>query len=226
MSIASRRSKEPSFEARLKLLKAELVLQLAVRRGKFWEAIEKVRAYWQIGDPQTQLPPESEDILLPPILDEPGDLSKLHSIWSSHPLLRPLASGWSRDPGKLKTWRSDWGTAYLNLKHRWQSDLVYVLQRGIPEKYLEERPPYVGNPPLPQQQLPWYRFAAACVLYDPPRNENLPTFALYGGLPTLPGVGFKGEEPLLGVLTERQLLEQVIEAEQQHALCEMVAKRL
>ncbi len=208
------------------MLKAELVLQLATRRGEFWDAIEKIRAYWQLDNPSAQLPPESEDILLPPVLVEPGDLSELHVMWSKHPLLRPLSSGWKRPPSNLKTWRTDWDTACLNLRARWQSDLLYVLQHGVPERYLEERPPHVGNPPLSEPLLPWYRFAAVCVLYNPPRNEKLPMFALYGGLPMLPGEGTEGEEPILGVLTERQLIEQAVEAEQWHALSEMVAKRL
>jgi hypothetical protein len=226
MSIASRSSKEPSFAARLKLLKDGLVLQLVARRGEFWDGVEKIRSYWQIDNPPAQLPRESKDILLPPSLDEPGDLSELRMMWSTHPLLRPLASGWRRHPNKLKTWRSDWGTAYLNLKDRWQSDLFYVLQCGVPEKYLKERPPYVGNPPLSQQLLPWYRFAAACVLYNPPRNEKLPTFALYGGLPTLPGEGTTGESSIPGVLTERHLQEQAFEAEQQRALDGMIGEKL
>jgi hypothetical protein len=226
MSAANHSSKESPFEARIKLLKDGLILQLVARRGEFFEAIEKVREYWQIDDPPAQLPPQSEDSLLPPSLDEPGDLSELHAMWTKHPLLRPLASGWRKHPDRLKTWRSDWDTAYLNLKARWHLDLLYVLRRGVPEKYLEERPPYVGSPPLSQPLLPWYRFAAACVLCNPPRNEQLPTFALYGGLPTPPGEGTAGEEPVLGVLTERQVLERVIEAEQQHMLTEMIAKRL
>jgi hypothetical protein len=226
MSATNRRSKGSPFEDRIKLLKDGLVLQRVAQRGEFWEAIEQIRTYWQIDDPPAQLPPQSEDILLPPSLAEPGDLSELHAMWSKHPLLRPLESGWRRHPDRLKTWRSDWNTAYLNLKGRWHLDLHYVLRRGVPERCLEKRPPHVGNPPLSQHLLPWYRFAAACVLYNPPRNEKLPMFARYGGLPAPPGEGIVGEEPVLGVLTERQLLERAIEAEQQHMLTEMIAKRL
>ncbi len=201
------------------------MLQLVARRGEFWEETEKIRTYWQIDHPPAQLPPESEDVLLPPLLDGQRDLSELHAMWSTHPLLRPLASGWRRPPKKLKTWRSDRDTACLNLKDRWYSDLLHILQYGVPEKYLEDRPPHAGNPPLSRWLLPWYRFAAACVLYNPPRNEKLPVFALYGGLPKLLG-GPKGEGPALGVLTERKLREWAIGAEEQRALDEMIAKRL
>ena len=39
-----------------------------------------------------------------------------------------------------------------------------------------------GGPPLPEPWLPWYCFAAACILYDPPRPPELERFAEYAGL--------------------------------------------
>jgi hypothetical protein len=49
------------------------------------------------------------------------------------------------------------------------------------------------------------RFAAACVLYDPPL-EQAPAFADYGGLPLLPGEETE-DETLAGVLIEHDLRE-------------------
>jgi hypothetical protein len=101
--------------------------------GEFSEAVEEIRSYWQIDDPPAQLPLESEDILLPPSLAEPGSLSELHAMWSKHPHLRAAAPGARKRPDKLgrfKTWISDRDTAFLNLKGRWQDDLVYVLRHG------------------------------------------------------------------------------------------------
>ena len=55
--------------------------------GRFGQAIQKIRGYWQIDHPPKQLPPESEDFLLPPCLDNPGELSDLREVWFRHPLL-------------------------------------------------------------------------------------------------------------------------------------------
>jgi hypothetical protein len=62
-------------EARIRLLKRDLVTQMLGKPGKFREAIKKVRSFWRIEVPPVHLPPESED-LLPPVLMEPRDLSE------------------------------------------------------------------------------------------------------------------------------------------------------
>ena len=87
------RYREFPLEAHLRHLKRNLVAQVRRRRGSFWEAVERVRSYWQLDDVSSQLPPESQDILLPPALAEPGDLSELYAVWSDHPHLLPLSGG-------------------------------------------------------------------------------------------------------------------------------------
>src|SRR4051794_8260092 len=51
-------------------------------------------------------------------------------------------------------------------------------------------------------------------------------FPLYGGLPTLPSEGTKGTPLVREVLTERQLQERAIEAEQERKLDRLVVGRL
>jgi hypothetical protein len=95
-------------------------------------------------------------------------------------------------------------TAWLNQTRSWESDLCDLLLRTVrsPEA---KSPPYTGTLSPPKRLLPWLRFAAACALYDPP-PEKAPAFADYGGLPLLPGEETQ-DEPIPGVLTERELRE-------------------
>jgi hypothetical protein len=195
MSAPTRYSKESSSEYRLNRLKGNLVLQLVTRRGDFWTAIEKVRSRWQIADPPAALPPESDDVLLPSIVGETTDSGEEY-------------------------------TAYLNAKSRWFGDLRLTLLEGrVAERYIEESPPYVGNPPLPKRSLHWCRFAAACVLYGVPRSEHLPAFASYGGPPAVPRSA-RAETANPALLTERQLRQQEIAAEEQQTLDKMVSKKM
>jgi hypothetical protein len=60
------RHKENPRRARLVVMKRNLVAQLLIRRGDFWEAIKNVRIRWQLDPVPTRLPPDSEDILYPP----------------------------------------------------------------------------------------------------------------------------------------------------------------
>jgi hypothetical protein len=114
-------------------------------------------------------------------------------------------------------------TAWLNDRRRWQSDLLWVLLRGVPEEYLGEKSaPFVVSPPVPARRLPWLRFASALVLCDVP-VEEAPVFADYGGLPTFPQ---RGEEAVLDVYTERELRDRAIVAEQRQAWDEMVFDKM
>ncbi len=186
-------------------LKDDLVVELYLGRGTYWEAVEKARKEWLINDPPVQLPPESEDILLPPCLGGARDLSELHAVWAHHPDLPPLMGGPRDDPASYTVWVSNWDIAYSNLKRHWELDLKLVLNAGVPEKYLKESPPRIGSPPLSEALVPWYRFAAACVLYNPP-GEALPAFAEYGG------------RAIPGVLTRYELQEQRV----QRAVCDAI----
>lgn len=74
-------------------------------------------------------------------------------------------------------------TAWPYDRGSWESDLCALLLRSVPERYLEAKsPPYTGSLFSRKRLSPWLRFAAACVLYDPP-PEQAPAFADYGGLP-------------------------------------------
>jgi len=220
-------------KAHFELLKRNFVAQKLASQGRLPEAIREIRTRWGI-NPLAQLP-QSEDIPYPPGVEEligskepyaayadlkerlrggrhyiallRGDLRNLHYI--SPP----------GDPEELHT-------IYSNLKTGWHTDLHWVLLcGGVPEKYLEKPPPYVGNPPISTQLLPWYRFAAGCVLYDVPRLEDALAFAEYGGLPPLPGEEAE-EEPILGVLTERQLREERMMHDINAALDELILEKM
>jgi hypothetical protein len=194
---------------RIQKLKRNLVAEMRGAPGHFRAAVEEVRAYWQIDDPPAQLPPKSENILLPPGLDKPGDLSALRVIWSNHPLLPPISHGSRCRPGDTKMWPTSWNTTYDNLKLRWEVDLRSVLHAGgVPHDYLKDRDP------TSEDELPLYLFAAACVLYEPP-DTGLMTCAKYGGLP-----------PIKGWLTQRQLKEQWVTAVIKDALDEIASKKM
>ena len=193
------------LKAQLAILKRNLVAQMLGAPGSFREAVHEVRNRWRIYDPPARLPPPSEEGQYPgPTgLDEKTVLHELYVMWSHHPHLPPITWG-TRSPsgeiGHVTTWPTDRRTAYANLARRWELDLGHALfLGGAPEEHL-----YV-NAPLRRVRLPWLRFAAACVLYNPPVEEAT-VFADYGGLPALPGEEGE-EEPLLGVLTARQRIE-------------------
>jgi hypothetical protein len=153
-----------------------------------------------IVDPPTQLPPPCQEAYYPdpPGLDEQTSLEELYEMWSHHPHLPPITWGSLRRPDELHTWPTDRRTAYDNLVLRWELDLRHLLFiGGVPEEQARSKDWRI--------QLPWLRFAAACVLYRPP-VEEAPAFAEFGGLPTLPREATEGD-PLLGVQTERQRRE-------------------
>jgi hypothetical protein len=178
---------EAPIGARLLHWKRSWVAQMLDRRGRVWESIQKLRADWQIDVVAARLPPEQADILLPG--GRPEDYLQPYELRSED------------------THFVDW----YNLKRKWESDLhSLLLAGGLPEELLEKRPPYVGRPPIPKHCLPWYRFAAACMLYDVPRSEQAVKFADYGGLPAVQ-TGAAVEEPTLPVLSSEQLQEQRVD---------------
>jgi hypothetical protein len=179
------RYKENPRKARLEVLKRNLVAQLLARRGDFWEAIKDVRVRWQLDPVPTQLPPHSGDVLYP--RQTPPRQPPRSPVFIL-PLNHPKAQH----------------TAWLNQTRSWESDICDLLLRTVrsPEA---KSPPYTGTLSPPKRLLPWLRFAAACALYDPP-PEKAPAFADYGGLPLLPGEETQ-DEPIPGVLTDRELRE-------------------
>jgi len=123
------------------------------------------------------------------------------------------------EPGGLEEYEN-----WLNLRAGWLLDLGNVLRCGVPERYIdEEASPYIGWPPPQERWLPWYRFAAACALYNPP-PEEASVFADYGGLPLLPAKG-KKDEPTPSVLTEQHLREGTIDLRAQNALEKMISEK-
>lgn len=190
-------------------LKRNLVAEMRGAPGHFREAVEEVRARWRIDEPPARLPSEAKDILLPPGLGKPGDLSELHAMWANHPLLPPLAGGVSGDPSSCIVWPSEVSTTRRNLKRRWEADLREALRSGgVSEEYLKDRVA------ISEDELPLYRFASACVLHEPP-DASMMAFSNYGGTP-----------PIKGWLTERQLKEQQMMAVIGDALDEMVSKEM
>jgi hypothetical protein len=193
------RSKGSPREARLKLLKQELVAQLFGKRGDFGEAVKKVRLYWWIDHlPMQRLPGPNEDILRPPILSTPTHLANLYAGWSHHPHLPP-----GPPTHELSVVR--------NLERQWQNDLLHALLcGGVPETYLDGPSPHAGYPPTSTRRLPWLQFAAACVLCDVPVLEA-PRLAEVGAVPSLRG-DVDGET-ILGVIGPQEQRERVAEVE-------------
>ncbi len=166
----------------IQILREALLIVHYQQRGQFWVAVKVVRAYWQLDDPSAQVPPESDDMPLPLCLEKPKDLSELHAVWANHPRLPPLMGGPKDGPASYVVRPADWSKTYRNLECRWERDLRFALCSGdVPEEHLEDK----GL--TTQDQLPWYRFTAGCVLYDAPEDEeDLRLFAEYGGpLPTI-----------------------------------------
>lgn len=212
---------ENSLKARIVTLKRNLVARMIAKRGPYWEAIREVRARWRLEPVSTQLPPESDDILHPPGLParEPPRPEEY--------ILPPdIPNPYTGEPGKLEEYES-WSYD----KKRWLSDLDDVLLRFVPERYLEEGRPYAGWPPSQERWLPWYRFVAGCVLYDPP-VEEAPAFADYGGIPLSSGEGTKAEptpavpEPTPAVLSERGLREAQIDLQLRNIVARKVFERV
>ncbi len=196
--------KDNPEKKRLLALKREFVAQMLGKPGAFRERVEEIRGYWQIDDPPVQIPRKSEDILLlPPNIKESEDLSSLHAAAAHHPRLSPPGAILPR-PDCLDSVRS-------NLILQWEVDLRSILlDGGVSEGYLTEcrgtpieHP--LGGRPIPQEHLPWYRFAAACVRYNVPLEEA-PSFADYGGLPGQPS------EPILRAWSGRELREREMES--------------
>jgi hypothetical protein len=188
---------------RLVALKRELVAQLLGKPGTFRERVGKVHEYWQIVESPARLPPESEDVLLPPNIEQAEDLAGLHAAAANHPLLSP--------PTAMLPSPDDIDSVRSNLILRWQLDLRHILFAAEEfQKHLEEEPcgPFVSHPlggtVIPQEHLPWYRFVSACVRYDVP-PEEAPAFADYGGLPG------QSAEPTLMVRSDRELREREME---------------
>jgi hypothetical protein len=55
----------PDTKKRIQQIKNGLVLQVARRRGSFWDEVHEIRAHWDI-EARTQLPPEDRNLLYPP----------------------------------------------------------------------------------------------------------------------------------------------------------------
>ncbi|MCA1717036.1 MAG: hypothetical protein LC781_09400 [Actinobacteria bacterium] len=145
-------------------MREDLIIELLIEQGSFWEAVKEVRARWQI-EPLAELPLESEHIL-------------------------------------------------------------YPLLRGVPEGYLEDRPPHHGSPPFSEYRLSWYRFAAACVLYNPPVEEDLWPLVEYGGFPLLSGEAGAREQPVLGVVWGQELKERQMQRAISREYDEMVVEKM
>ena len=207
---------ENPLKRRLRILKRNLVASMIAQRGGYWEAIAEVRNRWHLDPAPTQLPPASEDILYPPSVPSQRPPRSMEYI------LRPdIPNTYMGEPGDLEEYE-DW----VNLRANWLMDLGDVLRRGVPERYLdEEAPPYMGWPPPQERWLPWYRFAAACVLYNPPLDlEEASLFADYGGLPLLPGKETK-DEPTPAILTEQALRAGTIDLRVQNAIDTMIFEK-
>jgi hypothetical protein len=208
------KEKKNPLKRRLRILKRNLVARMLAKRGGYWEAITEVRNRWHLDPVPTQLPPASEDILYPPSVLPQRPPRPMQYI-----LPPDTPNPYIGEPGGLEEYEN-----WLNLRADWLFDLGNVLRCGVPERYIDEEAlPYMGWPPPQERWLHWYRFAAACVLYNPP-PEEASVFADYGGLPLLPGKETK-DEPTPSVLTEQHLREGTIDLRVQNALEKMISEK-
>nr|MDP9481373.1 hypothetical protein [Actinomycetota bacterium] len=202
------------LKARITSLKRGLVAQMITRRGPFWDAIEEVRARWGLDPVPTQLPPDSDDLLYPPSVPTRRPPRPKEYIYPPD-----VPNPHMGEPGDLEQYEE-----WLRLRTEWDFDLGDVFRRGVPSRYVgEDSSSYRGWPAHEGRSLAWYRFTAACVLYQPP-VEEAPVFAEYGGMPLLPERR-DGDEPVPDVLTERELREGAVDLEVQIAMERKVSEK-
>ncbi len=214
------RYKGNPHKARLMALKRRCVAQMLGKPGDFREAVEEVRARWRVDAP-AELPPDAEGILYPPGLR----YVQFHA--KDREILYPPCGEDPRAECEAGC------TACVNRRRLWQNDLMWILLHGVSDKHLKSWVPSVDAsgdahadyPPVPRQLIPWYKFAAACVLFDVPRTEEAARFADYGGLPT-PTKSENEEEPTIRVLSPSEVRNRELVRLEQGALDEFVSRKM
>lgn len=161
-------------EGRLRVLKQDLVAQMLGAPGDLRGAVEEVRARWGVDNPLEELPPESDDILYPPSIGEPGSSIEEYTAWLN----------------ARRRWLDDLFWILLHC----------VPEEYLEAPLGDESTLQVGSPPVTAHRLPWLRFASTLVLYDAPPSAPSPSLTTVGLLSGLS----EAEEPTLDVLTERQ----------------------
>src|SRR5215208_4489915 len=157
---------------RSRRLKRNLVADLYLRRGLFWELVRDLRQERDIL-PLVERPPSSSkyyDLLLPqgaPNLPEPIGIP---------PEDEEQAERWEAQATKLYEFETDW-----------KRDLVRILEQVVPERYRGRLTQ--GN----VEYRAWRNFIAACVLYDPPDKELL-EFAAFCDPPPYVVLPYKDSE--------------------------------
>src|SRR5215204_6058187 len=97
-----------SAEDRLKWWRRLLTLQLFLRTGPFWEAMQEFRTRWGI-IPDTDVATEADHMSFPPVCTEPAPTPCQPDNVDPHEWTQDLAS--------------------------WQDAVVLLMIRGIPEEY-------------------------------------------------------------------------------------------
>ena len=153
-----------SMDRRLRDYRQALVLQLAVRRGVFWDEIRALRARWGIV-PATGIPPAPVGALHVPELPTPASFLVNDGAGCSGP-----------EPDE----------AYWLALVRWGDDLQGLFFRVVPEDLrlgavapggdaLNAIARLLADGPRPGGFLfgPWCEFLSGCALYDPPADGLL-----------------------------------------------------
>jgi hypothetical protein len=137
---------------RSRRLKRNLVVDLYLRRGLFWELVRDLRHERDIL-PLVERPPSSSkyyDLLLPQGAPNPPEPI------GTPPKEEEQAERWEAQAAKLQEFETDW-----------KRDLVCILEQVVPEWYRGGLTQ--GN----VEYRAWRNFIAACILYDPPDKELL-----------------------------------------------------
>ncbi len=139
---------------RIQLVKNGLVLQVATKKGQFWEEVRMVRARWGIEAP-TQLPPEDTGGLYPgQLLPSKAKLTEQY-IYDSH--------NWEQDIERLRLWLAVPGLERYREELDWRPFLAALALYQPPLDAMPEFAEYGGM----VRVVPNYRRQDAAMSDDP-----------------------------------------------------------
>jgi hypothetical protein len=132
-----------SAESKLVMARHQLVTELYLQEGPFWDGIAAIRRRWNV-EPQTRVPEASE--------------------WSDTSFLPDCFDPWPPDDDLSKEPpRSEETERWLTRIRDWTSDLHALYDAAVPQEGLLSKYPAVS----------WELFLSMCVLFDPPETKLL-----------------------------------------------------
>ena len=151
-----------TIASRIEETKRRLVVELFIRRGKFWDMVCGLRHKYGI-HPRVELP--NDESGMPGMLLLPED----------RPRHRPISPvGDTGHPERREQIEQDNRRAY-EAEHAWFRDLDRIVQETVPGELRKSSGSSTnilglpaGSSRLSNEYGFWVRFVSICVLYDPP----------------------------------------------------------